>query len=363
MPAAGSERSSSARPKCGWRREPGKRAHVDETPDVKLLQEPGELLQRPVAVADRIDHERTATSMPTASPSSAAALAWLAAISTSPMLFSYQNGAPRGAAEKTRACADAAPDDRDRARGIERRRAQSRHRVAVVVDVDDAGEVARAELDVEPRLRSRRRRELDAPRAMRAAAGANRSRPWNETDSGSAIQSRGMTRTPRDRAASTDRSPLSGPTNQRPSASSAMAARSLPTPGSTTAIVTAPGGRRGASAASRCAFCLDVEARRVVEEIDHRASRRLRVQHGLDLPDVDIGGAEIGEQEDRRAHAAAVRPCRRLAGAVDVGDVAVVISSSRSQHDLLAEHVARARPLGEQRRASARASAGTDTGA
>src|SRR5688572_8988420 len=82
----------------------GKRAYVDESPDVKLLKQARELLRRPVTVSDRINHERTVTSMPAAIARSSAALAWLAAISTSPMLFSYQNSSPRGAAENTRAC-------------------------------------------------------------------------------------------------------------------------------------------------------------------------------------------------------------------------------------------------------------------
>src|SRR5258706_4906514 len=62
------------------------------------------------------------------------------------------------------------------------------------------------------------------------------------------------------RPASTDRSPLSGPTNQRPSISAATASRAPPTPGSTTASVTLAAGICAASAASKCALARTLNA-------------------------------------------------------------------------------------------------------
>src|SRR5512145_1906908 len=58
------------------------------------------------------------------------------------------------------------------------------------------------------------------------------------------------------RRATSSNSPLSGPTNQRPSAASAMAARGPPTPGSTTDRKTVPAGNHAACAASRYAAAL-----------------------------------------------------------------------------------------------------------
>src|SRR5512134_2681387 len=71
---------------------PGNGANVDEALHPGLAQHGEQRLDRPVAVADREEHAQATqdTGVPTASPSSRAALPWFTAISTRPLEFSYQ---------------------------------------------------------------------------------------------------------------------------------------------------------------------------------------------------------------------------------------------------------------------------------
>ena len=85
-----------------------------------------------------------------------------------------------------------------------------------------------------------------APAAIRAATGANRSRPWKVADTGSSRCGERVTSTARDtppqRSHARLSRPLSGPTSTRPSpVRSATARRSVPTCGSTTATCTPTG--------------------------------------------------------------------------------------------------------------------------
>ena len=63
-------------------------------------------------------------------------------------------------------------------------RAQARNRIAVVIDVDDLGQVVCGELDARRRDRLRPALRKNAV-CDRRRDWANRSRPWNETDSDS----------------------------------------------------------------------------------------------------------------------------------------------------------------------------------
>jgi hypothetical protein len=100
----------------------GVRTHVDQARDRPMLQKAEELRPGPISMANRVDGKRLhyvhgARSAPmgahadgcnrTAWPKlmfrSDAALAWFAAISMRPMLFSYQKATPVGTSENTRA--------------------------------------------------------------------------------------------------------------------------------------------------------------------------------------------------------------------------------------------------------------------
>src|SRR5689334_19546921 len=89
----------------------GMRAHVDETTDRAQLEQVDELAAQSVTVSDGIDHcahgrvhsEPIPITWPIPTLRRCDALAWFAATSSRPMLFSYQKSAPGGTSKKLRA--------------------------------------------------------------------------------------------------------------------------------------------------------------------------------------------------------------------------------------------------------------------
>ena len=115
--------------------------------------------------------------------------------------------------------------------------------------------------------------------------------------------------------------PLSGPTRNPPSTSTAMQRRSVPTPGSTTARTT-PSGRYCTARTSASAPARDVEGGDVVGDVDDpqigRDVEHDRVTHADELVDAAVVGEErderrtIGHQERGRYRAQFPDPVRVL---------------------------------------------------
>ena len=149
-----------------------------------------------------------------------------------------------------------------------------------------------------------------APHTRWAAAGAKRSRPSNVPVGRPSLPrpgSRSMAaRTPPSAWPSGTSSPLSGPTNHdgpawstARSTATATARRSVPTPGSTTAMTT-PAPRYGPDRTSMAAPAVTSKGGIWWDEVDHRYRRRQPVEDGVDHAHELVGGAVVGEEVDRR---------------------------------------------------------------